>query len=60
VKNDAKLQKDDVILEINGQIAENENLLYNLRGEKARLKVLRRGKVLDMEVQIKENIFNKI
>jgi len=24
------------------------------------LKVLRRGKVLDMEVQIKENIFNKI
>ena len=57
LKNDSKLQKGDVILEINGQIVENENLWYNLRGEQARLKVLRRGKVLDLEAQIKENIF---
>ncbi|HRY36417.1 MAG TPA: PDZ domain-containing protein [Candidatus Magasanikbacteria bacterium] len=57
LKNDSKLQKGDIILEINGQIVENENLWYNLRGEQARLKVLRRGKVLDLEAQIKENIF---
>ncbi len=57
LKNEAKLQKGDIILEINGQIVENENLWYNLRGEKARLKILRRGKFLDIEAQIKENIF---
>ena len=57
LKTDAKLQKGDVIMEINGQIVENENLWYNLRGETARLKVLRRGKFLDLEAQIKENIF---
>jgi S1-C subfamily serine protease len=57
LKNDAKLQRGDVILEINGQIVENENLWYNLKGEKARLKVLRRGKVLEFEAEIKENIF---
>ena len=57
LKNDAKLQKGDVILEINGQIVDNENLWYNLKGETARLQVLRRGKVLDLEAPIKENVF---
>lgn len=57
LKNDAKLQRGDVILEINSQIVENESLWYNLKGEKARLKVLRRGKVLEFEAEIKENIF---
>ncbi len=57
LKNDTKLLKGDVVLEINGQIVVNENLWYNLRGEKARLKVLRRGVILDIETEIKENIF---
>jgi len=57
LKTDAKLLKGDIITEINGQIVENENLWYNLRGENARLKVLRRGKILDLEAVIKENIF---
>lgn len=57
LKTEAKLQKGDVILEINGQIADSENLWYNLRGEQARLKVLRRGEVLDLTATIKENIF---
>ncbi len=57
LKNEAKLQKGDVILEINGQIVEDENIWYNLKGEKARLKIMRRGTFLDLEAQIKENIF---
>ncbi|MDO9509851.1 MAG: hypothetical protein Q7J14_01020, partial [Candidatus Magasanikbacteria bacterium] len=57
LKTEAKLLKGDIIMEINGQIVEDENLWYNLRGENARLKVLRRGKVLDLEAVIKENIF---
>lgn len=57
LKNNTILFKGDVILEINGQVVENESLWYNLRGEKTRLKVLRRGKVLEFETEIKENIF---
>lgn len=46
------LRRGDIILEINGQAATDENLWYNLGEARPRLKVWRRDKIIELETPI--------
>lgn len=46
------LQRGDIILEINGQAVTNENLWYNLEEDMPLLKVLRRGRTIELKMNM--------
>jgi len=46
------LQRGDIILEINGQQVKDENLWYNLGSDTVRLKIMRRGQIIEKDAKI--------
>ncbi len=51
----SKLKAGDVILEINGLVADSDNLWYNIIGNQSvKLKVLRKGKIIEINQDIKQ------
>lgn len=56
VSEKTNLKVGDVILEINGQIANSENLWYNINNNQSlKLKVLRKGKIVEFVQAVLEN-----
>ena len=52
----SKLKAGDIILEVNGQIADSENLWYNIiSNQNLKLKVLRKGKIIEFTQDVLEN-----
>ncbi len=52
----SKLKAGDIILEANGQLADSENLWYNIiSNQNLKLKVLRKGKIIEFTQSILEN-----
>ncbi|MFA6423808.1 MAG: S1C family serine protease [Candidatus Magasanikbacteria bacterium] len=54
--NTSKLKAGDIIFEVNGQIAESENLWYNIiSNQNLKLKVLRKGKIVEFTQDVLKN-----
>lgn len=52
----SKLKAGDIILEVNGQIADSENLWYTINSnQNLKLKVLRKGKITEFTQDVLEN-----
>jgi len=52
----SKLKVGDIITEVNGQIANSENLWYNITSNQSlKLKVLRKGKIVEFTQSVLEN-----
>jgi len=57
-KGAGELRAGDIIVEANGLLAENDKMWYNVKADEIiKLKVLRAGKNLDLEVKILEKKF---
>ncbi len=56
VSESSKLKAGDIITEVNGQIANSENLWYNIvSNQSLKLKVLRKGKIVEFTQDVLEN-----
>lgn len=52
----SNLKAGDVVLEVNGQIADSDNLWYNIiSNQNLKLKVLRKGKIIEFTQDVLEN-----
>ncbi len=56
ILKNSNLKTGDIILEVNGQIADNENLWYTINSNQSlKLKVLRKGKTIEFTQVVLEN-----
>ncbi len=54
--NNSNLKAGDIIVEVNGQVADSNNLWYNIISNKnLKLKVLRKGKIIEFTQDVLEN-----
>ncbi len=56
ILENSSLKVGDIILEVNGQIADNENLWYTISSsQNLKLKILRKGKIIEFTQNVLEN-----